>query len=144
MMFQFSFILLPSRIIAGNITSYPCCTFDAKYNYMCNIQVIPQRACVYVKQMLYLQYFWHARRVNETLLASEYLYGATMKVYIAWNCTFLKYSVWSLKPIMGGGGLEAQRLTPTHNSIRSDYEFYQMGIIHLLNFCLILINLKSA
>ena len=31
----------------------------------------------------------------------------------------------------GGGGLEAQRQTPTH-SIRSDYELYQMGIIQLL------------
>ena len=32
---------------------------------------------------------------------------------------------------MGGGGGVSSTSNPTH-SIRSDYEFYQMGMIHLL------------
>ena len=71
-------------------------------------------------------------RRSSTYLASAYLYGATvytlLEIVPSLNIVFeVSNQLWG----GGGGVLEAQRLTSTH-SIRSDYAFYQMGIIHLL------------
>ena len=72
-----------------------------------------------------LKYIWHRNICMEPLW--KY---ALLEIVPSLNIVFeVSNQLWGGGG--GGGGLEAQRLTPTH-SIRSENEFYQMGIIHLL------------